>query len=196
MAVSRRGDHAVEHRALDGQRGREGAAQPRAAQGEQQRPLGPRQLDCRPPVGRRRGIVGQQPRPLPPLTSAGPRRHGASARAASYPSGARAGARGGGCAGASESSSEASSGRGQRCPQGRPCAGPPFHPPPRWSSRSATASSASQPRVGSPYAITRCGVHSRARSGCKTCSPGPSLHLVGVRLRLRLRLRGGVGGRA
>ena len=132
----------------------------------------------------------------PPLTPAGPRRHGASARAASYPSGARAGARGGGCAGASESSSEASSGRGQRCPQGRPCAGPPFHPPPRWSSRSATASSASQPSVGRPYAITRCGVHSRARSGCKTCSPGPSLHLVGVRLRLRLRLRDGVGGRA
>ena len=103
------------------------------------------------------------------------------------------GARGGGCAGASESSSEASSGRGQRCPQGRPRAVPPFHPPRRWSSRSATASSASQPSVGSPYAITRCGVHSRARSGCKTCSPGPSLHLVGVRLRLRLRLRGGVG---
>ena len=122
----------------------------------------------------------------PPL----PRRaRGATAKAASHPSGARA-ARG---VGASESSS---SGRGQRCPQGRPCAGPPFHPPPRWSSRSATASSASQPRVGSPYAITRCGVHSRARSGCKTCSPGPSLHLVGVRLRLRLRLRGGVGGRA
>ena len=67
---------------------------------------------------------------------------------------------------------------------------------PRWSSRSATASSASQPSVGRPYAITRCGVHSRARSGCKTCSPGPSLHLVEVKLRLRLRLRGGVGGRA
>ena len=58
MAVSRRGDHAVEHRALDGQRARERAAQPRAAQGEQQRALGPRQLDGRPPVGRRRGIVG------------------------------------------------------------------------------------------------------------------------------------------
>ena len=66
MAVSRRGDHAVEHRALDGQRARERAAPPRAAQGEQQGPLGPRQLDGRPPVGRRRGIVGQQPRPLPP----------------------------------------------------------------------------------------------------------------------------------
>ena len=58
MAVSRRGDHAVEHRALDGQRARERAAPPRAAQGEQQGPLGPRQLDGRPPVGRRRGIVG------------------------------------------------------------------------------------------------------------------------------------------
>ena len=126
---------------------------------------------------RARGATG--PRPGLPATQA-----------------ARAGARGGGCSGASESSSEASSGRGQRCPQGRPCAGPPFHPPPRWSSRSATASSASQPSVGRPYAITRCGVHSRARSGCKTCSPGPSLHLVGVRVRLRLRLKGGVGGRA
>jgi len=43
--------------------------------------------------------------------------------------------------------------------------------------------------VGSPYAITRCGVHSRARSGCITCSPGPSVHLVRVKLRLRRRLR-------
>ena len=195
MAVSRRGDHAVEHRALDGQRARERAAPPRAAQGEQQRALGPRQLDGRPPVGRRRGIVGVASASTPPL----PRRaRGATGPRPRLPAtqAARAGARGGGCSGASESSSEASSGRGQRCPQGRPCAGPPFHPPPRWSSRSATASSASQPSVGRPYAITRCGVHSRARSGCKTCSPGPSLHLVGVRLRLRLRLRGGVGGRA
>ena len=72
MAVSRRGDHAVEHRALDGQRARERAAQPRAAQGEQQRSLGPRQLDGRPPVGRRRGVVGQQPRPLPPPYLGGP----------------------------------------------------------------------------------------------------------------------------
>ena len=59
---------------------------------------------------RARGATG--PRPRLPATLA-----------------ARAGARGGGCSGASESSSEPSSGRGQRCPQGRPCAGPPFHPP-------------------------------------------------------------------
>ena len=132
----------------------------------------------------------------PPLTSAGPRRHGAAAKAASYPRRARCEGWGRRGVGASESSSEPSSGRRQRCPQGRTCAGPPFQPLPRWSSRSATASSASQPRVGSPYAITRCGVHSRARSGCMTCNPGPSLHLVGVRVRRRLRLRGGVGGRA
>ena len=67
MAVSRRGDHAVEHRALDGQRARERAAPPRAAQGEQQRALGPRQLDGRPPVGRRRGIVGVASASTPPL---------------------------------------------------------------------------------------------------------------------------------
>ena len=67
MAVSRRGDHAVEHRALDGQRARKGAAPPRAAQGEQQRALGPRQLDGRPPVGRRRGIVGVASASTPPL---------------------------------------------------------------------------------------------------------------------------------
>lgn len=156
MAVSRRGDHAVEHGALDGQRGREWAAQPRAAQGEQQRTLGPRQLDCRPPVGRRRGIVGQQPRPLtPPLTSAGPRRHGQSCQLTKR----RARMRGVGAVQgrrslrASRAVGEGSAvRRGARVParlSTRHPAGPPAAPPPRrrrsrgWAARTPSRAAAS-----------------------------------------------------
>ena len=144
MAVSRWGDHAVEDSALHGERGCEWAAQPRAAQREQQRSFGPGQLDCRPPVGGRRGIVGQQPR----------RARGATAKASQL---CRGGARS--CEGWGRRSLRASRAVGHGSParngarvpaypSNRWPAGPPLAPPPRrrrraWAVRTPSRAAAS-----------------------------------------------------
>ena len=182
MAVSRWGDHAVEDSALHGERGCEWAAQPRAAQREQQRSLGPRQLDGRPPVGGRRGIVGQQQ----------PRRaRGASAKAPLLPRRCAL-VRGVGASSQPSSGPRSAARRGARVParlSNRWPAGPPLAPPPRrrrraWAARTPSRAAAST-RAPAPGA-------SPAARGRRSIWLGLSLGL-GLGLGVGLGLGLGVG---